>query len=958
MSPEVYIEQNFIATSDYIYDPPYKSYIYVELSKDTYEVINDILEGDDLILDVNIKKVTDGLVSSEIIKSIEDAIRYKLRSTDDYSPPQMADAIMNIPQDVDGVFGEKTIRSNGVYDAISDSLDGYNKVTVDVPSSGGAPINLYDPTFTSNGSYIPPDGYDGFFEVKVEVPEKQYNSGEKEITENGDFFASTYGYDGFSKVSVNVEQSTYVNREIEFVSNGVYNAFDYSVDGFNKVTVNLNIKEGEFVFGPHDINENGEFFANDFNLDGFSSVNVNVHTLPNLQDIDIIQNGSYSPSIGYDGFFNVNVNVLANVTSLQISSNGTYSPPSGSGLDGYNDIFVSVPASVEEINITQNGIFTPPSGVDGFNKVNVQVPLPALEDKTILTNGDYYPSGSNYGFSHVNVQVPEKLIGERSVITSNGVYLASDNSLDGFTKVNVQVPSTPQANIQTSKSVTLSDSATINPDSGYDAMASVIATVTHPPLQDQKTLSVSYGTTTINPDGTNVAMKKVVVTTPAQPTYGTKTFTTNGVYNANSYGFDGFNQVNVQVPTGQAINWNKVVYYRNGSSNSVIPDNRYNIGGYPTFGFDYSGITRVNIGDAIVDGSHMFDSTNINATIYHTGGEFYDYGYMFNNCTSFNSSPPFFEITNAIDLRYMFSGCSSYDYAGIPIRSTYSGYENVSAESMFRDCTNLSSAEVQIGMGITGLADTSNMFKNCISYSRNINYPNCIKESRYMFDGCTNFNGNIIFNASATYMNIQNMAFMFNGCINFNSNFVNVTNFGCNSYYMMFANCKNFNKQIPNLYPGSPTLIAQHFLNASRMFFNCQKFNQKVNIYAGNINTALINTFLNCFNMDSVVNIYVNGAVRLEAIDMFRGCNNFKSNVYILKGGSADINQNQSYLYTSGIYNRNTSSQTQSYRMNIICGSTNIYNAFLRDMSSPPAWSSFSDGVYNSKYNVYVYNHL
>ena len=34
------------------------------------------------------------------------------------------------------------------------------------------------------------------------------------------------------------------------------------------------------------------------------------------------------------------------------------------------------------------------------------------------------------------------------------------------------------------------------------------------------------------------------------------------------------------------------------------------------------------------------------------------------------------------------------------------------------------------------------------------------------------------------------------------------------------------------------------------------------------------------------------------------------------------------------------------------------YNAFLRDMYSPPTWSTFSDGVYNTKYNVYVYNHI
>ena len=314
-----------------------------------------------------------GLIDSNIVQDIENAIKYKLRTTNDYSPPEMHDAIMNIPQNVTGTYGEKTIRQNGIYNANDDFFDGYNRVRVEVQTSGGGSggdINLLDTTFTSNGTYIPPEGYDGFFEINVNVPEKQYNSGEREFIQNGEYFASTFGYDGFSKVTVNVPSNNYSFGDHEFVSNGSYNANDFGfdgfnhvninvpptpfnkidkeftanglyyastfgADGFNSVRVNLNIEEGEFVFGSTDINENGEFFANNYGYDGFTSVNVNVKTSLNLQDIDINSNGNYIPNTGFDGFFNVNVNVPANVTSIIINENGNYNPPSGSGLAGY-----------------------------------------------------------------------------------------------------------------------------------------------------------------------------------------------------------------------------------------------------------------------------------------------------------------------------------------------------------------------------------------------------------------------------------------------------------------------------------------------------------------------------------------------------------------------------------------------------------------------------------------------
>lgn len=53
------------------------------------------------------------------------------------SPEDIAEAISRISGGGDARLGEKVIAANGVYNAYMDGLDGYSKVTVNVPSGGG-----------------------------------------------------------------------------------------------------------------------------------------------------------------------------------------------------------------------------------------------------------------------------------------------------------------------------------------------------------------------------------------------------------------------------------------------------------------------------------------------------------------------------------------------------------------------------------------------------------------------------------------------------------------------------------------------------------------------------------------------------------------------------------------------------------------------------------------------------
>lgn len=63
-----------------------------------------------------------------------------------------------------------------------------------------------------------------------------------------------------------------------------------------------------------------------------------------------------------------------NILELSVTENGTYTVPEG--YDGYNPVSVSVPIPqpvLNSLSVTENGTYTPPTGVDGFNEVEVNV---------------------------------------------------------------------------------------------------------------------------------------------------------------------------------------------------------------------------------------------------------------------------------------------------------------------------------------------------------------------------------------------------------------------------------------------------------------------------------------------------------------------------------------------------------------------------------------------------------
>ena len=78
-----------------------------------------------------------------------------------------------IPEDEAGRYAnleEISIDENGTYRASDEGLDGFSKVTVNVPESGGVEPRLITKTITQNGTYnADSDGADGYSQVIVSV---------------------------------------------------------------------------------------------------------------------------------------------------------------------------------------------------------------------------------------------------------------------------------------------------------------------------------------------------------------------------------------------------------------------------------------------------------------------------------------------------------------------------------------------------------------------------------------------------------------------------------------------------------------------------------------------------------------------------------------------------------------------------------------------------------------------
>ena len=97
------------------------------------------------------------------------------------------------------------------------------------------PGELTTIAISANGDYLPPEGYDGFSSVSVNVPSPVLEA--IQITENGSY-TPPEGVDGFYSVGVNVPPTEPSIIPITITQNGVITA-PSGIDGYSPITVNV-----------------------------------------------------------------------------------------------------------------------------------------------------------------------------------------------------------------------------------------------------------------------------------------------------------------------------------------------------------------------------------------------------------------------------------------------------------------------------------------------------------------------------------------------------------------------------------------------------------------------------------------------------------------------------------------------------------------------------------------------
>ena len=395
----------------------------------------------------------------------------------------------------------------------------------------------------------------------------------------------------------------------------------------------------------------------------------------------------------------------ANLGHGSFSANGTYNAIDDN-LDGYDTVTISVPAEVSltSLSVSENDTYSAPTGV-AYNEVTVAVPLTSI---SISSNGTY--STAQGGYDEVVVNVLPKL-----------------------------------------QSKTVSSNTTVEPDSDYDGLSSVVVNV---PVPSLITLSASSNRIYIAPSG--YGYDQVNVNVPGA-VLSTKTITENGTYSAASDNLDGYSTVTVNVSgSGEEkdyidfdITKSDVIDNLTATSDDIRNQSGENAW-YQTYKNKKINSLTITAGDTYSD----FEYLN-------------EYQQNYNNQILFNK----LILDNTINLR---SG--SYNNHN-DIKEVVLDGCNISSNSVFRSCYSLKKATFR------NIVKTENFsfakwFNNCYSLKKVVLSPNITRIGSEMFRECHSLfdidTSNVTYIDSAAFYNCHSLQFL---------NLNNVTHIDSNGFY-------------------------------------------------------------------------------------------------------------------------------------------------------------------------------
>ena len=568
------------------------------------------------------------------------------------------------------------------------------------------PCSSYDvvvDTINHNGVYVNDKNVD-VYEVDVQ-PDLQEKT--VEYTENGEYLLKLQ-----AKINVSIPNSS---TAVTINQNGTTTLTPES-GYYNQVDIDVQVPDPALESKTVDITQNGSTTITPDSEYGLSSVTVNTNVQPALQN-----------------------------KTVEYTENGEYSVTNDEEFYGLKEvkINVSIPNVSTAVTITENGttILTPESGYYNQVNIDVQVPDPELERKTIdiTQNGtiEIEPDSAYYGLSNVTVntnvqpQLQEKeiLIGinERKEITPDTEYY-------GLSKVTVQSPNVPLQN----KEITITEngSTRLMPDEGYYALHIVDVNVNVPePTLESKTVNItSNGTMNITPDS-EYGLSNVTVNTNVQPKLQNKdvNIAKNGTTTiTKDNGYDGLGNVTVttNVEGGGSIgNYIKIETPFTGGKilGSTLDITKWdlNIQQYSSTFEGFGGLNKIilpidyfyvenrndfNEEKTFYNCSSLTEIENIDKTRISINR----FSNTFRNCKnltsldlSYKPEYNYWDMSGVKDISYMFNECNSLTTLNIDgwdrAKLSYTQYA-------FATCNNLKGI---IRLSAHNAIDNNNMFSRC-----------------------------------------------------------------------------------------------------------------------------------------------------------------------------------------------------------------------------------------------------
>ena len=606
----------------------------------------------------------------------------------------------------DGVAEQKSklvstaITTNGTYER----EDGYNKITVNVPTGSTINNQTKSVTATTNGtSAITFDaGYTGLdrVNVNVNVPVQDYwNSGytsgktdgvaeqkakliSTAITANGTYQKE----DGYNQITVNVPTGSTINNQTKTVNVNVNGTsaitYDVGYTGLERVNLNVNIPQT-----GHTDEELAQAYT--------SGITVGVaEQKSKLVSTAVTTNGTYTRSDGYN-------TITVNVPTQDYWNSGYTS--------GYTDGYAAASGGqIQYYNVTVS-----PSASDGSSLVNkVQV---------TFTYGSSSDTITYQGTPIVKQVIP-------------GVsYTVSFNNVSGYVK-----PGDITGNSTWGGSTSYSPIYTASgptPPTPYQTQYLTFDIISGGELSKPNNYSLEYsvndsewvsmGSSIVLSSGDKVRMKgeRVGVTTSNNSFSGSVIYNVYGNILSIIYA-DNF--VNYSV-LPDSINGG---YFRGlftltnviSAENLVLPSNTTSSCYQEMFG----GCTSLTTAPSVLPASTLAANC---------------YNGMFYNCTGLTTAPIISAtgFSGTYSCQYMFYGCSSLTTAPELPATTISGS---CYNGMFERCTSLTTAPE---LPATTLASGcyNSMFKGCTSLITAPELPASILEQgcyNSMFNGCTSLN--------------------------------------------------------------------------------------------------------------------------------------------------------------------------------------------------------------------------